>query len=124
MNRLEDVHQGVAAPYLLPQVRGSVTVGVRRVARAEFVPPVEGQEPGSGAGEVGGHRHRGWIDCEVHHSGPAKGPVAGRPVVSVLGDGVLNGLTCVGVLEFGGGHRYAVDEQGKVDCLLAGGIER
>ena len=117
------VHPGVAAPYLLPQIRGAVAVRVRRIACAEFVAPVERQEPRLGAGQAGGHRHRRRIDREVHHAGPAQGPVAWGAVVAVLGDGVLDGLARVGALEFGGGHRYAVDEQCEVDGLVAGGIE-
>ena len=107
-----------------PQVGGAVSAGIRGVARAEVAAPVERQEPGAGAGQAGGHHHRGRIDREVRHAHPAQGPVVGRPVAAVLGDGVLDALTGQRVLQFGGGDGHPVDEHAQIDGPASGRIER
>ena len=42
---MEDVEPGILAPDPLPEVRGLVAVGVRRIALPEVVAEVERQEP-------------------------------------------------------------------------------
>ena len=119
----QDVHPGVAAPHLLPEVGRSVPLGIRGVARAKVAAPVERQEPRAGTGQAGGHHHRGRIDREVHHAHPAQGPVAGRTDAAVLGDCVLDALARQRVLQLGGGHRHPVHEQAQVDSAPAGRVE-
>jgi hypothetical protein len=116
----QKVHPGVPGPDSLPQVRGPVPVGVGRVALAAVVPEVEGQELGRLPGELGGHGHAVRVDGEVDQGSAGQGDVGRVPVDAVLGLGVLDGLVGERVLEFGGGGRDAVYQQGQVDGL--GGV--
>jgi len=99
-----------------------VAVGVGRVARSPVVARVEGQEAGSRAGQLGGHSHPVGIDGEVNQGSPGQGHVGRVPVISVLGDGVLDVLVGELVLELGGSGGDAVDQQGQVDGLGGGGL--
>jgi len=127
----EDLQPGVALPHLLPEVAGAVAaLGVEGVAGAAVVAPVEGQEGGGGALQLGGHAHLAGAHGEMHQGAAGKGeqrfgelPLGpGVAIEAVLVDCVVDRLGEVG-LEFGSGHRQAIEEQHQVDAVLvAGGV--
>ena len=118
----QDVQPGVTAPHLLPQVRGAVPVGVRRIALAEFMTLVERQEPSARSVQPRRHRHRERINSKMHHAEPTQGPVPLR-TLAVLSDGILDALTRERVLELNRSDQNAVHEQAQVDGLVAARFE-
>src|ERR1035441_2443160 len=102
-------------PDLIPKVCGAVpALFVDRIARRTMVAAVEGQEPGGGAIELGGHHGRHVADREMDQ-GPVReaeeglrgglsfGP--GSAVEAVLIYGVLHGLGEI-AFQFDGGYRH------------------
>ena len=89
------------------------------------VSPVEGQEDGVFAGELGGHEDVVVRDGEVDEGAPGgqEGTLwTGLAVVLVLADRVVDGLGVVG-LEFHRDDGDAVGAQDDVDGFLGGGVE-
>ena len=99
-----------------------MAVGVGRVARSPVVAQVERQEPGLLTRQLGGHGHPVGVDGEVDEGTAREGDVGRVPVLAVLGDGVLDVLVGEWVLQFGGGGRDAVDEEGQVDGVVGVGV--
>ena len=118
----DEIEDAIAGPDPLPQVVGGEahTGGRdRRISSAAEAPLVEGQEPGSGAGELGGHEHLFRIHREVGEAASVGEERLTRvPVVLVLVDRVLHVLTVERVLELGREDGNAVQEEGEVDALL------
>ena len=96
-----------------------MTVRVGRVTGPESVALVERQEPGVLPRQMGSHGNRVRIDCEMHHPHPAQRAVLRIPVLPVLQDRVLNGLTGERILQLGRRHRDTVHEQRQINCLVA-----
>ena len=122
----EDVQPRVALQHPFPEVRRAVAEFVRRVAGCAVVAEVERQEAGRAAGQLGRHVDLIGADREVNQRPALEGEqrlgllgrrVLRRPVLAVLGDGVLHRLGEVG-LQLGGGDRDAVDEEHEVDAAL------
>jgi len=120
----EEVQPRVACPHLLPQVARAVAGRVGRVALAAGIAAVERQEASLWPGQASRHLDELGIDGEVHERPPAEGDVGRVTIGPVLVLGVLDGLVCERVLQFGGGNRDAVDEEAEVDRLGGGRIER
>ncbi len=120
---MEDVEPGVLGPDPLPEVRGLVAVGVGRIALAEVVAEVEGQEPRRLALQLGGHRDRIGVDREVDERAPPERDVLRIAVVAVLLDRVLDVLAGEVVLQLRRRDRNAVEEQAEVDRLVGVGVE-
>lgn len=98
------------------------------VALAAFVAPVERQEEGVAALQLGGHGHFGIADSEVHQrpAGEAEQRLGRMPlgpriaIEAVLVDGVLQDLGEVG-LQLHGRDRHAVQIEHQVEAVLVGG---
>ena len=122
----EDLQPAIPLPHLLPQIGGGRAVGVGRVAGAELMALVEGQEAAIRAVQARAHPHLAVADGEMHER-PAweaedrlRDVLARRlrgPVVAILVHRILDTLGVVG-LEFRGGHRDAVQEQHQVEAVL------
>jgi len=114
----DEVEPRIALPYLFPQVGGAVAMGIHRVAGAHVgAALVERQEARCGAGEAGGHLHQVAVEGEVHHRPPRQDDVLGVAVGAVLVHGVGHRLPRERVLQLGGRHQQAVDQQRQVDGL-------
>ena len=115
----EDVQPGVALQDLLPQVRRRRAVRIGRVPGVMVVAPVERQEDGVLARQLGGHLHLAVGHREMHQRpGPERQQrfPLGQPVVLVLQHRVGDVLGEVG-LQLGRRHRDAVDEEHQVDAV-------
>ena len=119
----DQVKNAVSRPDPIPEVvRRIAGPGGRnrRVPRAAEAALVERQEPGLGAGELGGHEYLVRIHGEVGEAAPVgEERLARVPVVSVLPDGVFDVLAGERVLEFGREDGDAVQEEREVDALAA-----
>ena len=101
----QDLQPAFPRPHLLPQVGRAVPVGIHRVARAPVVTPVERQEAGRRAIQLGDHGHRAIADGEMDQGPPGEGQQRfgslalrlGHPVEAVLVDGVGQALGEVGL---------------------------
>ena len=117
-----EVEDAVAGPDALPQVVGRVALTGGRdrwIPRAAEAPLVEGQEAGLGPCELRGHEHLFRIHGEVGQAASVAEQRFPRiPVVLVLPDGVLDGLSSEWVLEFGREDGNAIQEEPEVDALL------
>ena len=101
-----------------------MAVGVGRVAFAEVVTQVEGQESCGLALEPGGHRDGIRVDGEMHQRAPTERDIPRIAVVAVLLDRLLDVLAGEMVLKLRRCDRDAVQEQAEVDRLVRVGIER
>ena len=119
----DEVEDAVPRPDPLPEVVGRVAGAGRRdgrVSRAAEAPPVERQEPGLRAEELGGNEHLVRVHGEVGEA-PRVGEerLARVPVGPVLVDRVPDVLAGERVLEFGGEDGDAVQEEREIDALFA-----
>ena len=119
---LDDVGQAGRGEDLLPEVVGLQSAGVGRVSGAVVVAPVEGQEPGVLALQLGAEADHLVVDSEVHHAAAGlEDQLAGVAVPLVLLDGVLGRLLGDLVLQLERGYWQPVDEQCRVKgelCLV------
>ena len=118
----DEVEDAVPRPDPLPEVVRRVAGAGRRdgrVSRAAEAPPVERQEPGLRAEELGGHEHLVRIHGEVGEA-PRVGEerLARVPVGPVLVDRVLDVLAGERVLEFSREDGDAVQEEGEINALI------
>jgi len=118
---LDQVEQAVARPDLLPQVGGGKAAPGGRVAGAQVIALVEGDEAGLFAFQMGGKENQLGVYGKVRQAAPVG--KEGFAVVAggaVLPDGVFNRLAVEGVLEFGGKDGQAVEEDCQVQAVFAG----
>ncbi len=116
---LDDVNEPFAGENLVPQVVGLEAVGVRRMARAVVPPPVEGQEPGRLAFEMGAELHLVVVHGEMSQAAAKlEELLAGMSVALVLLDGVIYRLLGQVVLQLEGGDGQAIDEQAQIQGKL------
>ena len=118
----DEVEQAVARPRLFPEIGGGVAGpgrGHGGIAGAAEPAPVEGEEAGLAAGEVGRDVDQLRVDGEMGKT-PAVGEerLARVAVGLVLPDRVLDGLARQRVLELGREDGYAVQEEHQVEALL------
>ena len=120
----QQVQPGVPLPHPLPQVGGAVAVGVRRVALAAVVAPVERQEARRGALEARRHRDLLGVHGEVDDRPAPRVTFFGSRFVAVLLLGVLDALPREGVLQLSRGDGDAVDEERQVQGLVRAWLVR
>ena len=116
---LEDVGQALAGQHLTPQIVRLDPARVGGVAGAVVPAPVEGQEPGRLAPEVGAEARLGLVHGEVGNAAAELEQLLARvSVPPVLLDRVVHGLLGQVVLELEGDDRQAVDEERDVQRPL------
>jgi hypothetical protein len=69
----KDFQPAVALPDFLPQVMGGEAEGIGRIARTTGITPVEGQEYGAGASQLGAHHHFRLADGEMYQCAAGEG---------------------------------------------------
>ncbi len=116
------VEDAVARPGLFPEIGGGVP-GLRgrhrRVAGASELAPIEREEAGPGAVEMGGDVDQVGVHGEVSEAAAVcQQRLAGIAVGPVLADRVLDGLAAERVLELRGEQGDTVQEQHQVEALL------